>query len=60
VIEQALETAPLMLGKNKSSVYCLEMISCRGKSGERKSGNTAAVHQAILQVPTRASKNTHF
>jgi hypothetical protein len=41
VIEQALETAGLMLGSDKSRGYCLEMICAYlpagGKSGDGKS-----------------------
>ena len=61
VIEQALETAALMLGTDKSRGYCLEMI-CADFSGgsatwiDGNPGNIVAVYPAVLQVPARRAK----
>ncbi len=51
VIEQAIETAALMLGTDKSRGYCLEMICAdffgRGKFGQRKPRGTTAFDPAV-------------
>ena len=55
VVEQALETAALMLGTDKSRGYCLEMICADflagAQSRQRGSRRTSAVDFPILQVP---------
>ena len=57
VIEQAIETAALMLGSDKSRGYCLEMICADflagASSGRQQSGDSAAVHLSLLQVPAQ-------
>jgi hypothetical protein len=57
VIEQALETAALMLGTNKSRGYCLEMICADFLAGANlDNGNPEILLQsirAVLQVPAR-------
>jgi 5-methylcytosine-specific restriction endonuclease McrA len=57
VIEQAIETAALMLGSDKSRGYCLEMIcaglSCRSQFGQREPGGAPSVNLEILQVLAR-------
>jgi len=50
VIEQALETAALMLGTNKSRGYCLEMICADFLAGANlENGNPEALLQSIFQ-----------
>ena len=57
VIEQAIETAALMLGSDKSRGYCLEMICADFLAGaldrRQQSGDPAAIHLPLLQVPAR-------
>jgi hypothetical protein len=59
VIEQAIETAALMLGSDKSRGYCLEMICADFLAGardrRRQSGDPAAIDLTLLQVPARAT-----
>jgi hypothetical protein len=60
VIEQALETAGLMLGNDKSRGYCLEMIcadflaGANLDSGEVKSLTAACPHESGLATPQQA------
>jgi len=50
VIEQALETAALMLGADKSRGYCLEMICADFLAGANlDSGNTEILLHSIRQ-----------
>ena len=50
VIEEALETAALMLGNDKSRGYCLEMICADFLAGvSLETGN----QDALLSAPTR-------
>jgi len=50
VVEQALETAALMLGSDKSRGYCLEMICADFLAGANlDGGNPEALLQSILQ-----------
>ena len=60
VIEQAIETAALMLGTDKSRGYCLEMICADflggGALGERRSGDLAAGGIADIQLPDRRAE----
>ena len=58
VIEQAIETAALMLGSDKSRGYCLEMICADFLAGASMDGSDpeiSAVHFALLQVPARST-----
>ena len=51
VIEQALETAALMLGTDKSRGYCLEMICADFLAGASlESGNPEILLQSIMRV----------
>jgi hypothetical protein len=51
VIDQAIETAALMLGTDKSRGYCLEMICADFLAGASlENGNPGAVVQWILQL----------
>jgi hypothetical protein len=51
VIDQAIETAALMLGTDKSRGYCLEMICADFLAGAGlENGNHEAVLQSILQL----------
>ena len=51
MIEQALETAGLMLGTDKSRGYCLEMICTDFLAGASlKSGNSEILLQSVLGV----------
>jgi hypothetical protein len=51
VIDQAIETAALMLGTDKSRGYCLEMICADFLAGASlENGNPGAVVQSILQL----------
>jgi hypothetical protein len=64
VVEQALETAALMLGTDKSRGYCLEMICAdflAGASLEWDQPRTSpAVAATILQVPrSRAARKVY-
>jgi hypothetical protein len=55
IIEQALETAALMLGSDKSRGYCLEMICADFLAGANlESGNTEPVATDV-RSPVRAS-----
>jgi hypothetical protein len=60
VIEQALETAGLMLGDDKSRGYCLEMIcadflaGASLESGELKSANSTCPHESGLATAHQA------
>src|SRR6184192_295873 len=50
VIEQALETAALMLGTDKSRGYCLEMICADFLAGANlENGNTDVLLQSVLR-----------
>ena len=50
VIEQAIETAALMLGTDKSRGYCLEMICADFLAGANlESGNSQVLLQSILR-----------
>ncbi len=57
VIEQAIETAALMLGTDKSRGYCLEMICaafrCRRSPGQWQPRSPAPVDLALLQFLAR-------
>ena len=51
VIEQAIETAALMLGSDKSRGYCLEMICADFLAGANlENGNPGILLQSILRV----------
>ena len=51
VIEQAIETAALMLGTDKSRGYCLEMICADFLAGANlENGNSDVLLQSILQL----------
>ena len=50
VVEQALETAGLMLGSDKSRGYCLEMICADFLAGVSLEGGN---HEALLPSLTR-------
>ena len=51
VVEQAIETAGLMLGSDKSRGYCLEMICADFLAGaNRDNGNPEALIQSIFQL----------
>src|SRR5207245_2771750 len=56
VIEQAIDTAALMLGTDKSRGYCLDDL-CGfpggGKPGQRQSGHIVELHIPVLQIPAR-------
>jgi hypothetical protein len=59
VIEEALETAGLMLGSNKSKRYCLEMICAdfwQGPSWERR--NNRFDYAKFSQSDATTSKAT--
>ena len=50
VIEQAIETAALMLGTDKSRGYCLEMICADFLAGANlENGNSHVLLQSILR-----------
>jgi hypothetical protein len=50
VVEQAIETAALMLGTDRSRGYCLEMICADFLAGANlENGNTGVLLQSILQ-----------
>jgi hypothetical protein len=50
VVEQAIETAALMLGSDKSRGYCLEMISADFLAGANlENGNSHVLLQSILR-----------
>src|SRR5438552_10671793 len=50
VIEQAIETAGLMLGTDKSRGYCLEMICADFLAGANlENGNTDVLLQSVLR-----------
>jgi hypothetical protein len=57
VIEQAIETAALMLGTDKSRGYCLEMICADFLAGAHldngSPGDPAQLHLTLLQVLAR-------
>jgi hypothetical protein len=51
VIEQALETAGLMLGSDKSRGYCLEMICADFLAGvSLETGNQSALIAALTRI----------
>jgi hypothetical protein len=50
VIEQALETAGLMLGTNKSRGYCLEMICADFLAGASQDNNEEALLLSINRM----------
>ena len=51
VIEQALETAALMLGSDKSRGYCLEMICADFLAGANlENGNPDVLLQSVARV----------
>ena len=62
VVEQAIETAALMLGSDKSRGYCLEMICADFLAGANlENGNPAALLQSIsrfFKFLPRAQKQT--
>ncbi len=64
VIEQAIETAALMLGSDKSRGYCLEMICADFLAGAsidgEQSGDPAAIHLPLLQVPAQRHNRRRF
>lgn len=50
VVEQAIETAPLMLGSDKSRGYCLEMICADFLAGANlENGNSQVLLQSVLR-----------
>jgi hypothetical protein len=50
VVEQAIETAALMLGSDKSRGYCLEMICADFLAGANlENGNSQVLLQSILR-----------
>src|SRR5438128_4504770 len=57
ILEQAIETAALMLGSDKSRGYCLEMICAdflAGRElGQWQPGDLAEFDDPLLQVPAR-------
>ncbi len=60
VIEQALETAALMLGTDKSRGYCLEMICAdflAGASRERESQGPTVLAQATDRVSSACGES---
>ena len=62
VVEQAIETAALMLGSDKSRGYCLEMICADFLAGANlENGNPTALLQSISRFFTffRVHKNRH-
>ncbi len=63
VIEQAIETAALMLGTDKSRGYCLEMICADFLAGANLEGGnperSCCSRSEILQVPARSSTTRH-
>ena len=51
VIEQALETAAMMLGSDKSRGYCLEMICADFLAGANlENGNPDALQQSVARL----------
>ena len=51
VIEQAMETAALMLGSDKSRGYCLEMICADFLAeGSLEAGNPEILLQSVMRV----------
>jgi len=59
VVEQAIETAGLMLGTDKSRGYCLEMICAdflRKRSSIMKTLKSCCSRLAVLQVPPRGKE----
>ncbi len=60
VIEQAIETAALMLGTDKSRGYCLEMICaelCRGEPGQRRPRDLAPrSHASSSSCPANSGR----
>ena len=50
IVEQAIETAPLMLGSDRSRGYCLEMICADFLAGASIDGNNP---EALLQSLSR-------
>jgi len=57
VIEQALETAGLMLGSDKSRGYCLEMICADFLAGvSLETGNQSALLAALTRIVLSLSK----
>src|SRR5438270_13554960 len=56
VIEQAIDTAALMLGSDKSRGYCREMICADSVAGANldsgNPGRPALINSEVLQVPT--------
>ncbi|HVH70786.1 MAG TPA: hypothetical protein VNB49_06730, partial [Candidatus Dormibacteraeota bacterium] len=55
VVEQALETAGLMLGTNKSRGYCLEMICADFLAGANLDGGNPEARHEIRNTPCRES-----
>jgi len=50
VVEQAIETPALMLGKDKSRGYCLEMICADFLAGANlEDGNSGVLSQSALR-----------
>ena len=63
IIEQAIETAALMLGSDKSRGYCLEMICADFLAGANlENGNPEVLLQSILRLSNfcLARRDTHF
>ena len=64
MVEQAIETAALMLGTDKSRGYCLEMICADFLAGanldNERSNRAAAVDVEVLQIPARENSDRHF
>ena len=64
MIEQAIETAALMLGTDKSRGYCLEMICADFLAGASlDSGDPSlvtAVNVAVLQISSWRTKTGFF
>jgi hypothetical protein len=60
VIEQAIETAALMLGSDKSRGYCLEMICAdflgRSAHGQWQPGDPAPLDLTLLPVPAQCAE----
>ena len=61
VVEQAIETAALMLGSDKSRGYCLEMICAdflAGTNLENENPEVSYSRHYVLQVPPRRREQT--
>jgi hypothetical protein len=61
VIKQALETAALMLGTDKSRGYSLEMICADFIAGANlDGGNPEVLRHQILQLPANQDRQLFF